>query len=129
MIPTISDDLLTQCMHCGLCLSVCPTYALTGLEKNSPRGRIRLMKNVMSGSLPVTDAFMEEMYFCLDCQACQTACPAGVRYGELVESARALVEKKRHFKLKIFILRNVVEKRKVLRALAEHGTLISRKFS
>lgn len=121
----ISDDLLTQCMHCGLCLSVCPTYALTGLEKNSPRGRIRLMKNVVSntlvaadGSSAITDAFMEEMYFCLDCQACQTACPAGVKYGELVESARAMVENKKLFKLKLFILRNVVERRKSLIVLA-----------
>jgi glycolate dehydrogenase iron-sulfur subunit len=115
---TISDDLLTQCMHCGLCLPVCPTYALTGLEKNSPRGRIRLMKSVEDGSLPVTDAFMDEMYFCLDCQACQTACPAGVKYGELVESARAMVEKKKHARIKIFILRNIVERIKVLNALA-----------
>jgi glycolate oxidase iron-sulfur subunit len=124
----ISDDLLTQCMHCGLCLPVCPTYALTGLEKNSPRGRIRLMKSVMSArggsafggddSLPVTKAFMDEMYFCLDCQACQTACPAGVKYGELVESARAIVEKKKRIRIKIFILRNIVERMKVLNALA-----------
>jgi glycolate oxidase iron-sulfur subunit len=76
------------------------------------------MKNVADGSLPITDAFMDEMYFCLDCQACQTACPAGVKYGELVEPARALVEKKKHFRLKILILRNIVEKRKMLRFLA-----------
>ncbi len=118
MIEQISDDLLTQCMHCGLCLPVCPTYALTGLERNSPRGRIRLMKSVMDGSLPVTRAFMDEMYFCLDCQACQTACPAGVKYGELVESARALVEKKRVLRVKVFILRHVVERRRVLKFLA-----------
>jgi len=86
------------------------------------------MKSVMSsrggsafggdGSLPMTKDFMEEMYFCLDCQACETACPAGVKYGELVESARALVEKKKRFNLKIFILRNVVERKNVLRAAA-----------
>lgn len=101
-------------MHCGLCLPVCPTYALTGLEKNSPRGRIRLMKSIMDASLPMSDSFMDEMYFCLDCQACQTACPAGVNYGELVESARAIVEKEKFFRLKNFIIRNVVERRKVL---------------
>lgn len=117
MALKISDDLLTQCMHCGLCLPVCPTYALTGLEKNSPRGRIRLMKSVMNDSLPMTAAFMNEMYFCLDCQACQTACPAGVKYGELVESARAIVEQKKRFPLKNFIIRNFVERRKILQAL------------
>jgi glycolate oxidase iron-sulfur subunit len=115
---TISDNFLTQCIHCGLCLPVCPTYALTGLERNSPRGRIRLMKGVMDGTLSVADSFMEEMYFCLDCQACQTACPAGVKYGELIEAARTLVEGKKKLRLKNFVLRNVVERRKVLIAVA-----------
>ena len=81
-------DVLTNCMHCGLCLPTCPTYALTGLEKSSPRGRIRLIKAVADGDLPITDGFIREMNFCLDCQACETACPAGVKYGSLVEAAR-----------------------------------------
>lgn len=116
----ISDDLLTQCMHCGLCLSVCPTYALTGLERSSPRGRIRLMKSVMEGKIPISDAFVEEMEFCLDCQACETACPAGVKYGELVESARVFVEEKRTgFSLKQFILTKIVVKRGKLRLAAK----------
>ncbi len=115
----ISDDLLTQCMHCGLCLSVCPTYALTGLERSSPRGRIRLMKSVMEEKLPISDAFVEEMNFCLDCQACETACPAGVRYGELVESARVFVEQKRKgFNLKQFILKRIVVRKRTLRLVA-----------
>jgi glycolate oxidase iron-sulfur subunit len=61
---------------------------LTGLEKSSPRGRIRLIKAVADGELPITDGFVREMNFCLDCQACETACPAGVKYGSLVEAAR-----------------------------------------
>jgi glycolate oxidase iron-sulfur subunit len=82
------DDLLHKCIHCGLCLPVCPTYNLTFKEQSSPRGRIRLMKSVHDGTLPMSDEFVDEMYFCLDCQACQTACPAGVEYGRLVEDAR-----------------------------------------
>ncbi len=106
-------------MHCGLCLSVCPTYALTGDEKSSPRGRIRLMKSVMESRIPVTDAFVNEMDFCLDCQACETACPAGVKYGELVESARIFVESSRkRTSLKVFILRKVVVRRRVLNFIA-----------
>ena len=81
-------EVITNCMHCGLCLPTCPTYALTGLEKSSPRGRIRLIKAVADGELPITENFITEMNFCLDCQACETACPAGVKYGSLVEAAR-----------------------------------------
>jgi glycolate oxidase iron-sulfur subunit len=84
-------DILNRCIHCGMCLQSCPTYALTGLEISSPRGRIRLMKSVAEDKLPITEKFVDEMYFCLDCQACETVCPAGVRYGTLVENARHIV--------------------------------------
>ncbi|MBF8247865.1 MAG: glcF [Bacteroidetes bacterium] len=86
-----SYDIITNCMHCGLCLPHCPTFALTGLEKSSPRGRIRLMKAVTEGDLAITDGFIDEMNFCLDCQACETVCPAGIKYGSLVEAARAQI--------------------------------------
>jgi len=88
-------DILSRCIHCGMCLPACPTYALTGLEMSSPRGRIRLMKFVAEDKLPITEYFVDEMYFCLDCQACQTVCPAGVEYGELVENARRLIAENR----------------------------------
>jgi len=88
-------EVLHQCIHCGMCLPVCPTYALTQREESSPRGRIRLIKSLYDGALSVSDNFVEEMYFCLDCQACQTACPAGVRYGTLVEDARRQISENR----------------------------------
>ena len=87
-----NDDILSQCIHCGLCLSVCPTYELTKSEKSSPRGRIRLINAVAKGELPVTQSFADEMSFCLDCQACETACPAGVKYGTMVEAARVEID-------------------------------------
>jgi glycolate oxidase iron-sulfur subunit len=89
------EEILHRCIHCGMCLPVCPTYNLTFQEQSSPRGRIRLMKSVHDGAIPVSDVFVDEMYFCLDCQACQTACPAGVHYGELVEDARVFIDKQR----------------------------------
>ncbi|MSU59942.1 MAG: (Fe-S)-binding protein [Pedosphaera sp.] len=82
-------------MHCGLCLPTCPTYDATKLERNSPRGRIALMRAIADDKLDVTQAFGDEMYFCLGCLACMTACPAGVNYAELFEHARAEVEEKR----------------------------------
>src|ERR1700736_2236126 len=85
-------SVVQQCMHCGLCLPTCPTYDATKLERNSPRGRISLMRAIADGQLEPTKAFAEEMYFCLGCLACMTACPAGVNYAELFEHARAEAE-------------------------------------
>lgn len=86
-------SVLQQCMHCGMCLPTCPTYVETKEERNSPRGRIALMRAIADAELEVTKAFGEEMYYCLGCLACTSACPAGVNYAELFETARADVEK------------------------------------
>src|SRR6516162_7612719 len=81
-----------QCIHCGMCLPTCPTYDETKLERNSPRGRIALMRSIAEGRLEVTQAFGRELYFCLGCLTCETVCPAGVRYGEMFEHGRADIE-------------------------------------
>ena len=94
-LKDLDYSVVQQCMHCGLCLPTCPTYDATKLERNSPRGRIALMRAIADDRLNVTQAFGDEMYFCLGCLACQTACPAGVNYAELFEHARAEVEEKR----------------------------------
>jgi len=93
-LKDLDYSVMQQCMHCGLCLPTCPTYDATKLERNSPRGRIALMRAIADDRLDVTKTFGEEMYFCLGCLACQTACPAGVNYAELFEHARAEVEER-----------------------------------
>ena len=91
-LKDLDYSVVQQCMHCGLCLPTCPTYAATHLERNSPRGRIALMRAIADGRLEPTRTFADEMYFCLGCLACMTACPAGVNYAELFEHARAEAE-------------------------------------
>ncbi len=86
-------DNVLACIRCGLCLSVCPTYAVERLEVQSPRGRVALIRAVEEGRLPLeSPGFKEHMYHCLDCRACQTICPSGVKVGELVLAARAEID-------------------------------------
>jgi glycolate oxidase iron-sulfur subunit len=92
-LAALDYGVLQQCMHCGLCLPTCPTYLETGRERNSPRGRISLMRAIADGGLEPTKAFADEMSYCLGCLACTTACPAGVDYGTLYETARAEAER------------------------------------
>ena len=91
-LKDLDYSVVQQCMHCGLCLPTCPTYDATKLERNSPRGRIALMRAIADDRLEATKTFADEMYFCLGCLACMTACPAGVNYAELFEHARAEAE-------------------------------------
>jgi glycolate oxidase iron-sulfur subunit len=91
-LKDLDYSVVQQCMHCGLCLPTCPTYDATKLERNSPRGRIALMRAIADERLEPSKAFADEMYFCLGCLACMTACPAGVNYAELFEHARAEAE-------------------------------------
>src|SRR6201982_1793046 len=99
--PTPVYEDYTRCIRCGLCLNACPTYRLWNLEADSPRGRIQQMFRVFQGELTgqvgaearIGDGFVEHIEKCLDCRACEPACPSGVEYGRLVEHARARIER------------------------------------
>ena len=86
---------LHACVHCGLCLSACPTYLELGTEMDSPRGRIQLMEGLESGRLAPTTEVRMHLDRCLGCRACEPACPSGVPYGVLIEAARPFVESRR----------------------------------
>jgi glycolate oxidase iron-sulfur subunit len=91
-LRTLDYSIIQQCMHCGFCLPTCPTYDATHLERNSPRGRIALMRAIADERMDLTRTFADEMYFCLGCLACMTACPAGVEYSQLFETSRGMAE-------------------------------------
>ena len=81
-----------DCVHCGVCLSSCPTYLATGRENSSPRGRIYLMRGVAEGRIPLGEVVAEEAFLCVGCRACETACPSGVEFGSMLELTRDAVD-------------------------------------
>ena len=86
-------DILQSCVHCGFCTATCPTYLLLGDERDSPRGRIYMMKAMFEGA-PVTQETRLHLDRCLTCRSCETTCPSGVEYGHLVDLGRVVVEQK-----------------------------------
>ena len=90
---TEAERILRSCVHCGFCLATCPTYQLLGDERDSPRGRIYLIKQVVEGE-PATAEMRLHLDRCLTCRACETTCPSGVEYGKLVDIGRELIEQR-----------------------------------
>src|SRR5215470_14307458 len=84
----IDYQLFLDCVHCGLCNSACPTYVELGNENDSPRGRIYLMRAVTDKRIALDETVRRHLDLCLDCRACETACPSGVKYGQLIEPFR-----------------------------------------
>ena len=88
--PEFKEDIY-KCVKCGFCLTACPTYLDTGLETESPRGRIALMRAVTEERLPLTNRIIDHWALCLQCRACEAVCPSGVPFGHMMESTRNAV--------------------------------------
>lgn len=118
------SKLLDQCVHCGLCLSACPTYSIFHTEMDSPRGRIQLMRAAADDRIELQGAFQEHIELCLGCRACETACPSGVQYGLLLESTRAVIaethtQSRRERFVRWLALRQLLPHRNRLRGMAQ----------
>ena len=109
-----SDDDLATCVHCGLCLNACPTFRVTGLETESPRGRIYLMTQWKRGGLPFTEDLARHIDLCLGCRTCEAVCPSGVPYGRIIEGGRAELERLRRPNARSMLVR------RALRGLLAH---------
>jgi glycolate oxidase iron-sulfur subunit len=109
------EEDLARCVHCGFCLQACPTYVITRLETESPRGRIALARGLSQGTIEATPNVASHFDLCLQCRACETACPSGVPYGRIIEGARALVQSRpdrpKSWRLRSTVLRQMFASR------------------
>jgi glycolate oxidase iron-sulfur subunit len=100
--------LIDTCVHCGFCLSTCPSYRVIGKETDSPRGRIYLMDGVNEGTIPLSPATVEHFDTCLGCLACVTTCPSGVQYDQLIAATRPQIERNHDRPLPEKLLRSLI---------------------
>ena len=119
-VPALPD--LQNCIHCGFCLPVCPTYIATGQELESPRGRLHLIRAALDGRAEATDRLLGHLDLCLQCRACETACPSNVPFGRIMEDARASTvargvrERPLAWSAQVLVLRHVIARPRVVRA-------------
>ena len=128
--PALTD--LQNCIHCGFCLPSCPTYIATGQELESPRGRLHLIRNVLDQKVAPTDRLLGHLDLCLQCRACETACPSGVPYGRIMEDARAsivaggITKRPAQWTLRMLLLRHVIAKPNMVVGIFSLGRLYTR---
>ena len=119
------QSILNDCIHCGLCLPTCPTYRETGLEAESPRGRIMMMDAALKGELKSQDSFNEHVSNCLGCYTCETVCPSGIEYGDLLSHCQSKLLKPNH-SIKTSILLKMVNRPWLLGIMGFLGAIIQR---
>ncbi|MBI5288234.1 MAG: 4Fe-4S dicluster domain-containing protein, partial [Chloroflexi bacterium] len=116
---TLAED-LSRCIHCGFCLQACPTYLDLGLEADSPRGRIQIIAAIEDGRAQPTSALLGHLDLCLQCRACETACPSGVQFGRIMETARAQIAERSDpplaWRLRVAAMRQILPHPSRLRA-------------
>lgn len=126
--PSVED--LIRCVHCGFCLNYCPIYLELGMETDSPRGRIHLIRALSEGRAGPTRHLLAHLDLCLQCRACQAACPSGVPYGRIMETARAQVltstGRPLSWRLRALVLRQLLPHQRRLRLLASALRLYQR---
>lgn len=110
LLEKLDYDQLTNCMRCGFCLPACPTFHETGMEPASPRGRIAMMKAAVDGLMVPDQQFQDQMNLCLGCRACEPACPADVKYGQLIEQTKEAIEEHATHSLPVKVIRKTVFK-------------------
>ncbi|MCR8657223.1 (Fe-S)-binding protein [Paenibacillus endoradicis] len=110
LLEKLDYDQLTNCMRCGFCLPACPTFKETGMEPASPRGRIALMKAAVDGLMVPDQQFQDQMNLCLGCRACEPACPADVKYGQLIEQTKEAIEEHAKHSLPVKVMRKTLFK-------------------
>ena len=131
-LDTPSKADLQNCIHCGFCLPVCPTYIATGQELESPRGRLHLISSVLDGRIDATERVLGHLDLCLQCRACETACPSSVPYGRIMEDARAAIlanapaSQPRAWRFRALLLREVLARRSRLRVALALGRFYTR---
>ncbi len=119
------ESILNDCIHCGLCLPTCPTYRETGLEAESPRGRIMMMDAALKGELKSQRSFNEHLSTCLGCYTCETVCPSGIEYGNLLSHCQTIVLKPSH-SIRTSILLKIVNRPRMLQLFCFFGAFIQR---
>jgi glycolate oxidase iron-sulfur subunit len=116
-----SAEEMSQCVHCGFCLQQCPTYLELGTETDSPRGRIHLIRALTDGKAEATPSLVRHLDLCLQCRACETACPSGVHFGSIMESGRAMLVQQGRlpfaWRLRVWLLRQTFPHQRRLRLL------------